>query len=319
MSTSGSSVQVRAWTAVGAMSPEAVFSRFDETVSRVFSAEEATALRRNFTAICGNERYISKSAFTTFVVSKRGLPNALKYAVNILFDSLCYMSKVPLQARSPPPNRLTLEELTRAIAWLLPSRILSVITSNDGTRKRGLVDHRRLLFQSLATSSDKEDATTDVELDQSSAPHSATDRYLEHGKQTKEGKIELDEDGNEMYHDIIDIVDVLESTQPYVPAGWAEQSRDAFRTLAAEFNEGAPSLNDQIIPSRILESFLLLPLSANFVDEALDVDQDLKAVAHSIAAQFRQDLSIEGTTWPMFDYTASRLLVRFNPIHQDRD
>lgn len=104
------------------MTPEAIFARLNERVAGSFDDGEANALARNFKAICDTHGRVSEPAFTTFALSKIGLSPALTKAVHVLFDSLCYLSQVPLQIASPPPAHLTLDGLKRALTWIIPAR-----------------------------------------------------------------------------------------------------------------------------------------------------------------------------------------------------
>ncbi|KAF2630902.1 hypothetical protein BU25DRAFT_489020 [Macroventuria anomochaeta] len=320
--------QTRAWTAVGAMTPEAVFARFDQRITNSFDAEEMAALSRNFKEICDNDGHVSEPAFTTFVLSKTRLSPALTKAVHILFDSLCYLSQVPLQAKSPPPTHLTLDGLKRALMWILPSRERSVINATVGHRVRRPADHTRLIFQSLATSYDNFHVPPDVRAVQSLVVHNVARISAEQIHAFQDARMHFDEDGDEMYHDVLD---VLVSTQPYVPPGFAEPSRDAFRALAKKLHEGAPSLYELVVPQLRLEAFLSLLIATNFVDGVLDADQDLEFVTRCIAASFRQRLNLRsvddrsaecqsvpnrGSTWATFHFAISKLLPHlFDPLY----
>jgi hypothetical protein len=303
--TQDDAVQIHAWTAVGAMTPEAILARIDQNIidNRTFRPEELAALRRNFQAVCDNKGQISKAEFTNFVLSKSSLPAALAEAVNVLFDSLCYLSRTPLQSTSSSPlpttTYLTIEGLTRALMWLLPSRVPSVITETSSGLMRSSADHRRLMFQSLAT---PRVAHAPEETRSVASSVGARQEPQKQGAETN-----ADELGDEMYHDILD---TLVSTQPYVPPSFAPPSRDTFHALATKLHEGALSLSSLAIPKERLTSFLLLLLANNFLERLLDVGPDLEAVAHDMAASFchgRQDGQI---TWEMFDFAAAKVLVR---------
>jgi hypothetical protein len=295
--TQDDGVQIHAWTAVGAMTPEAIFARFDQNIidNRTFRSDELASLKRNFQAVCDNKGRVFEAEFTNFVLSKSGLPAALAEAVHVLFESLCYLSMVPLQSTSTPTH-LTIEGLTRALMWLLPSRVSSVITETSSGLMRSPADHRRLIFQSLATSRAAQAPET-----RSVAPVGSRKESQNQGAETN-----YDEDGDEMYHDILD---ALASTQPYIPPSYAPQSRDSFRALATELHKGAPPLSSLAISNQRMLSFLLLLLANNFLERLLDVGPDLKAVAHDMTASFCQDQQVEQITWPMFDFAAAKLLV----------
>jgi hypothetical protein len=291
------------------MTPEAILARIDQNIidKRTFRPSELAALRRNFQAVCDPKGQISKAEFTNFVLSKSSLPAALTDAVHVLFESLCYLSRTPLQSTpssSPLPpttTHLTIEGLTRALMWLLPSRVPSVITETRSGRMRSPADHRRLMFQSLATS---RVAHALGETRSVASPVGSRQEAQNQGAETNG-----DGHGDEMYHDILD---TLASTQPYTPPSFAPPSRDKFHALATKLHEGAaPSLSSLAISKDRLTCFLSLLLANNFAERLLDVSPDLEAAAHAMAASFcqcRPDGQI--TTWEMFDFAAAELLVR---------
>ena len=330
MNASGSGVQIRAWTAVGAMTPEAIFARLDESIadcSGAFPAEEHAALKRNFETICDRNGHITEPAFTTFVLSKTDLSPALTKAVHILFDSLCYLGQVPLQTISPPQAYLTLQGLTRALMWSLPERAPSIIADCPGHRSRTPADHRRLIFQSLATSRGGANIPYDLKSARALAAENAA--VFSQGSELRvdDADLNFDEHGDEMYHDVID---VMASTLPYIPPTFAPPSRDGYHALANMYHAGSPSLYDLTIPNLRLEAFLTLLLTTNFVDGVLDVSQDLESVARSMVASFRQHRRLEsealrrasgrpsgpidGSTWPIFNFAISKLLVSRRPL-----
>ncbi|KAJ8109957.1 hypothetical protein OPT61_g7074 [Boeremia exigua] len=295
--------QIRAWEAVGAMSPTAIFARLNARTIDSFGDEEITALSRNFSTICNGRDSMSKSAFTSFVLPKIGLSPALTDSLHVLFDSLCYLSQVPLQTTCPPPTELTLEGLQHALMWSMPSRQQSVIHATVGYRIRNLTDHKRLIFQSLSTpvAAHHTNIVPDLQIEATQSS---------------------DEGGDEIYEDILD---VLVSTQPFIPVGHAEPTRDAYLGLAKQLHKGSPSVNELFTPRSRLESVLSLILAVNFLDRVLVPDEDLKSVARSMGASFcpelrsRYDTSAhpaptsiytEGCTWSAFRYATNELLPR---------
>jgi hypothetical protein len=302
--TQDDAVQIHAWTAVGAMTPEAILARIDQNIidKRTFTPEELAALQRNLPAVCDDKGRVFKAEFTNFVLLKSSLPAVLAEAIHVLFDSLCYLSRTPLQSTSSPTTHLTIEGLTRALMWLLPSRVPSVITETRSGRMRSPADHRRLMFQSLATSR------------VAHAPEGTRSVASRHEPRDQGAATNAEEHADEMYHDILD---TLASTQPYIPPSFAPPSRDEFHALATELREGAPSLASLAISKERLTSFLLLLLANNFLERLLDVGPGLEAVAHDMAASFchgRQDGQV---TWEMFDFAAAELLVRLKVLSID--
>lgn len=327
MDSKSAGIQVRAWAAVGAMTPEAIFARLDERVARSFNDAEAAALHRNFEAICDRNGQISEAEFTTFVLSKIGLSTALTKTVHILFDSLCYLSRVPLQTISTPLTHMTIDDLKRALMWMLPGREQSVVDAIVDQRIRSPADQMRLIFQSLANFNEKFEVPLDVRAEQSLAVYNATTFPTDSIYALQNHSMHFDADGDEMYHDVLD---VLVSALPYIPVGYAEPGRDTFRPLAKQLYQNAPSLYELFIPALRLGSFLSLLIATSFDGGPLNADQDLECVMRCIAASFRQQLSLEppnaptsivpnsGTTWPMFHLAVSKLLVSYYRSSRNR-
>jgi hypothetical protein len=117
MDTSRSGIQVRAWTAVGAMEVEAIFDRLDQRILEgpPFRDEEVSALERIFETVRDVSGLVSKKAFTSLFLTRTNLPPGLTEAAGNLFDSLCYLSTAPLQTTSPPEICLTLKGLKCAL------------------------------------------------------------------------------------------------------------------------------------------------------------------------------------------------------------
>lgn len=330
MNTSGSGRQIRAWSAVGAMTSKAVFARFDQNTvdNPPFSPEELSALERNFETTCDNSGHVSKIEFITLVLFKGTFPLVLTEAAGSLFDSLCYLSTAPLQTTSVPHDHLTLKGLKRALIWSFSDKTLSAITTASGYRERSPADHRRLIFQSLATSYQGQYPSIDKGFARSLAARNAREFPPDHrGSPVEDADVNFDDDGDEMYHDVLDF---LASTQPYVPPTYAEPCRDGFRDLAAKFHRDAPSLYDLAIPKPRLEAFLSLLLATNLKNRVMDdciedTDIELQSAAQSMAACFYQSLGgthtptsptgcssgpPDASTWPMFNFAISKLLVR---------
>ena len=330
MDMNNSGRQIRAWVAVGAMTSGAIFERFDQnlTDSPPFSTEELNALESNFEKLCDANGHFDKAAFTTFVLSKGDFPRALREAVGILFDSLCYLSTAPLQTPSPSPDFLTRKALKRALVWSFPQKASSVMTNTSGYHERSPADHRRLIFQSLATSHQGWSLSVDSGPARALAANNAREFPPGYrGGPVKDEDVNYDDDGDEMYHDVLDFI---ASTQPYVPPTYAEPHRDGFRDLSRNFHNGAPSLYDLAIPLPRLQAFLALLLATNIQNRVVDytevADPELENVAQSMAACCDQSLDTSmavpssersfklshGITWPMFNFAISKLLVRIS-------
>lgn len=316
MDTINSGIQVRAWTAVGAMEVEAILDRLDQRIleSPPFHDEEVSALERNFETVRDESGLISKEAFIGLFFAKTNLPPGLAEAAGVLFDSLCYLSSAPLQITSPPRMFLTLEGLKRALIWCFPDITRLIITSTAGYRERSPADHRRLIFQSLATSYTGRFPSFNRVAAKDLAAKNARDFPADyHGSPVEDEDVNFDEDGDEMFHDVLDF---LASTMPYVPLTYAEPCRDSFRDLAKRFHVDAPLVSDLAIPRQRLEAWLSLLLETKLRNRAEDcavhAAQELQGVAQSMAACFLQSGPLDASTWPMFNFAMSKLLVGSN-------
>lgn len=318
MDTSNSGRQIRAWAAVGAMTSRAIFDRFDQNIldSPPFSAEELNALQTIFEEICDDNNHLHKEAFKSLVIAKGELPPVLREAAGILFDGLCYLSTTPLQASSPPPNFLTLEGLKRALVWSFPQKASSIITNTSGYRERSPADHRRLIFQGLATSYQAQCLPVNSQMAKALAAANARNFPPGYrGGSVGDEDVNYDDDGDEMYHDVLDF---LASTRPYVPPSYADPRRDSYRDLATKLHSGAPSLYKLAVATPRMQAFLSLLLAINLRNGVADCrtgsNMEFQNASQSMVACFNQtlensELSHE-ITWPMFNFAISKLLVR---------
>ncbi|KAH9866597.1 hypothetical protein J1614_008289 [Plenodomus biglobosus] len=137
----------------------------------------------------------------------------------------------------------------------------------------------------------------------------------------------LDGDDDETHQDVLG---VLASIPPHVPATFAPTDRDAFRDLTEQRHKVAPSSYELAVPKHRLEAFFPLPLAIKFVDAILDVDQEFECVAHCTASSFchvsrsEHDVNrpstrplppVNGTTWPKFHSALTSLLVNDSMFH----
>ena len=309
MDTSNSGIQIRAWTAVGAMDVEAIFDRLDQRMldSPPFHDEGMSALKRNFETVCDESGLVSKEAFTALFMAKTKLPFRLTEAAVTLFDSLCYLSTAPLQHTLPLQDSLSLKGLKRALIWCFPDITRSIITTTAGYRERSPADHRRLMFQSLATHYQGRLPLFDRAFAKELAAKNARDLPPEYrGGPVEDEDVNFDSDGDEMFHDVLDF---LASTMPDVPPNYAEPRRDSFRDLAKKFHVDAPLLSDLAVPRHRLEVWLSLLLETKLRNRAEDAELELQGVAKSMTECLLHSRPVGACTWPTFNFAMSKLLV----------
>ncbi|KAK4442780.1 hypothetical protein QBC34DRAFT_431324 [Podospora aff. communis PSN243] len=155
---------------------------------------------------------LTESVFLSRLQKHTGLGSSptLIEANNILFASLCYLAGLPLCAPRPKGSEptLTISELGRALVWILPKRHYRLFKENELSRVRTPADHRRLLFQRLASR-----RHSDPLYDEAVARKLAVENSREN------------DDGDEIYHDILHL---LFSIQPrYDDEDGSEKSRDS--------------------------------------------------------------------------------------------
>jgi len=203
---------------------------------------------------------------------------------------------------APDRKRLSIMMILRAITWLLPGQFSGVLEQGNFSRYRTTADHRRLIFQSLS----------------SPIPGDANQRYFDRteamqraARNQYEGVWRSawdcclpghDEDGDEIYHDLLDVV---YSTQDDTLAGWANVRRDALREVGKEMvrEHNIPSLYDLGIPMGRMLALTRLLLASRFDEEAgrlhlREYDACARAVCDALYDSTRGDGFI---TWPRFD------------------
>ncbi|OKL57149.1 hypothetical protein UA08_07633 [Talaromyces atroroseus] len=303
----------------GQLSREFTLGRIDEKIREgiAISPEEEPVLSRVLQSLCNDDGLISEAAFLALLQTNTDLPRSPEgtRAGKIVYASLAYLSTLPY----PSSNRdsasqpgLSQAQITRALVWALPSTHSSFIEESNFSRMRTRADHRRLIFQSLASTTCHS---------QPYDPESARQLALRNALDTDwEGHLDLcatnhDDDGDEIYHDLLD---VLYSTQIVKHAGLAPVPRDAFRPIAkriAADNELA-SLYSLGIPADDFVSLAKFLLAFQFdVSEGVDLNQ-FDAAAKSLCATFCQQNEGEVITWPMFDHSLKTIApYLFDPLY----
>jgi hypothetical protein len=98
--------------------------------------------------------------------------------------------------------------------WILPSRVSSVITETCTYSTRSRTDHKRLIFQNLKTSCCETDAPYNVRLAQAVDVRKLATAELGPGLQLADVGINFDEYGDEMYHDLLDALTLIQLSVP---------------------------------------------------------------------------------------------------------
>lgn len=212
------------------------------------------------------------------------------------------------------PSTLTYGDLARAVAILLPEKSpLNRPSFQDPfviRRERTTVDDRRLLFRSLAVStqelpSDGQTVSNDAPL--FDAPLSEDFTNMEPSSYFVDVSAE-DED-------VTDILDVLAATQPGQGRGVAQVPRAWFAEVAETLSGSKVKLNQLRIPRPrmlILLKFLLitqLETPGTAIDHFGEHVPELEKIANCLLEAF---LTTDGTgvSWLMFNNIIAKSLVR---------
>jgi hypothetical protein len=140
------------WVAQGLFTPEKILDRFLEQTNTYNINTEG--LEATFNSVATEDetgiKRVDEKGFTKLLTRSSVLTKHLADVGSILFRSLHYLSIYPF--RYEHPSALTLSELTRALLWLMPyDRGVTFESWGGGWCEFSPADHRRLIFQSLAT------------------------------------------------------------------------------------------------------------------------------------------------------------------------
>lgn len=301
--------QLNTWITEGIMAPTHILQRLTERVNDYggLMDEEYIQLKQHFDSLCTNsngEPRLTKTSFLSSLKTQATLPPYLTEAGFILFDSLRYLSQAPFSHIQHLPESLTPEEFLRALTWTNYDKACYINREGNLCRGRTPADHRRVLFQSLATTRDGEQIPFDPDNWRDQAERRAFNELAEY--RLENAGTNCDEDGDEMYHDV---VDVMFSTQPEISEALAPVFRDEVRVLAKELH-GDCQLNLLSIPPERLCELVKSLLVAQFGDCGMLLDEkffELECVAGCIIRQFQRVPGV-GITWPMF-YDATSVVV----------
>jgi hypothetical protein len=298
----------------------------------IFSDREHGALASGFNSLAAEApggACVNRTALVTRIESQLplGFPHIF---ADLVYRILAYHSTAPFYkapTTSPPPISLSQLDIQRALAWILPDRHLSMATMGTHGRTRTRADHRRLLFQSLATRT--------VHTPRGPANENARRRYAQRnafdmghvksrlGALDGYASINRDDDGDEMYHDL---VDVLHNNVPEnFPYG---SRRDDLRPLAKglradfEFHELA-------LPRGDFADFVRALLALQYgTDRAalepgdlLYLDEAVASVMATFACDERDVQAAYPTAddliaWPAFDQGIKQIAQLLDPVYR---
>lgn len=303
--------KIRDLLAQGQLSKEFIFGRIDLKISQSYaiSPEEQPVRERVLKSLCNtnDDELVTEAALVSLLQTKTNLPHSPEgmEAGKILYASLAYLSTLPFASSNPDTSQpgLSPAQITRSLTWARPDSHASIIDEDNFSRLRTKADHRRLIFQSLASKT-----LHNQKYDPQSARQLAIrNAFLDIDW---EGHLDLcatnhDDDGDEIYHDLLD---VLYSTQIIKHPWLAGIPRDSFRPVAKHIavENDLASLYSIGIPAEEFVSLtkLLLAFQFDLSSSATDVDlNQFDAAAKSVCAAFcEQNGDISVVTWPMLDH-----------------
>lgn len=267
-----SSPKIDDWIAQGMMEKVPIMERLDLNIqnSHAIREEEKAAFKEIF----ARNTILTKPAFVSLLATRGTLPHSLEgvEAGEIIYDSIAYLASLPFPQypeADDQPDGLASNQLMRGLAWAIPGRYAYIVEEGPDTRERTESDRWRLIFQSLASVTDVETASSD------------------------------DNDDDEIYQDLLDVV---YSTQEVKDPGKGPLPRDWFRSIAKSLKSknNNPSLNELGIPIQRFVALVRCLLALQF-DSAIDISP-LNGAAQSIVSSFLQKPDDQVITWRMFEY-----------------
>lgn len=293
------------WVAQGLFTPERILERFLLKRTNTYNIN-AEGLEAAFDSVASEDetgiQRIDDTGFIKLLTCSNVLPKHLMNVGSILFQSIHYLSIYPF--RHEHPSALTLSELTRGLLWLMPyEKGVTFKSWGGGWCELSPADHRRLIFQSLATERNGHELPYDVDDWRREARRRAYGLPDEKIKSTlpQLGDPNYDEWGDELYHDLLSVV---MTAQPKRNLPLAGEPRDAFRPLASRLHEREPPrLYRFTIPADRLRVFVQLMLYHTFEISGSPSwigTWELELVTDCIIRAFVQSSDV-GINWPMFD------------------
>lgn len=299
----------------GLLTPNAVLNTLSDRIKRfgtLNQADEQPRLQKTYDSLSTEEngtKIIGESTFLSFLQSSGFLPPTMTHAGVLIHRSILYLSQAPFYHLNPKP--LPFDGLMRVIVWMDFERSQNVYDESADTRSRTPADSRRLLFQSFATAHDGNTLPFNAEDARKKAQRRAFEfpGMINEAQRQEFAKTNLDEDGDEMFHDVLDALFVAQPTLIWM----GPIPRNAFWPLAKELH-GGESLYHLSIPQEGFRTVVKLLVLAYFGPPTIPIEQlsDLDHVVSCLVRAFIQIPDV-GITWDMFDQAVSKATVFIFP------
>lgn len=214
---------ITAWQKAGLLHPQYFMDRMDQEIHRsvlYITDADLANITPYMNDLQDGVPAMSQASFQTML--KQQVPTlgmtALEKATPVLFRMFMYISRYPFLPvpTTPEASRLTRNELLRALAFLSLGDDLRFFNNEPdlGTRARTPADHRRLIFQALATSTTVDPIGFDEAAWTAKAAVRAR-RFFRPSEpadvwETDNAMTNRDADGDECFHDVVDYMYTLQ-------------------------------------------------------------------------------------------------------------
>lgn len=292
------------------MTRELVFKRITKILC--YSIRNQKGLENSFQSLAVSDNtgieHVTETAFISLLTQLGAIPPSMPETGPILYQIFHYLSGFPLHFCPSPA--LSLDGWLRAFGWLIPWRDGIWYEQGPGAHWRTPADARRAIFQSIATGREGENLPYKSD-DWSRQALRRAFEFPESDSQYRESaNPNCDEDGDEMYHDVLDVVF---TAQVEVPVWIEGVPRDVFRGLARQFHGHDLHLHQLTVPPdtmRIMVKYLLIQQLGTDLTVRLIRDHYLDAVADCIVRAFVQNSDV-GVNWTMFDEASKKAVCLY--------
>ena len=257
---------------------------------------------------------LEELAFTSWLASLFPAPfHLVKEAGPILFASITYLAAIPFPINPLPV--LTLEGLSRAVTLLIEKRdplsqgerVGGWMISRERTRR----DHRRIVFQSLASQTRDSKAEDVKAWRKPSLKDDLEEDLLYNAGFHSDGFIDVSAEDPE----ITDLLDALTTAQPDQEPGIIMVARAAFRPIATTLPRSHVKMDDLQIPQASLLVVLKLLLTVRLdgpgpaAEQYVGENAELESVASCLLIAF-VEAEDDGISWACFNWVIAKSMVR---------
>ncbi|KAI1450868.1 hypothetical protein F5Y02DRAFT_6076 [Annulohypoxylon stygium] len=301
----GQDERIDKWKSQGILEPSRILERI----------KVESLIEPDLEKLPSDAKELNEAAFVSLLCDKGGLPKSCEDFGHLIYSVVAYLSATPFyrQPGGPAPSSLSLAEIYRGLAWIFPETHRRLSTAGSSGRQRTAADHRRLLFQSLATAT-YTGPCDPVETQKRAVynAHFVADGFYDYPDWLF---VNRDDDGDEMYHDVLDVLHTVQP-EPNYPYGGVD--RDSFREIAKTLTKGQPKFDTLAIPLDRFTTFVTFLVALQFEYQAPGepMPSQYGEASKDIVASFREDASADIITWPKFDDTLKQMPFLLDPFYR---